>query len=365
MRIAYVISTLDQCGPVNVLYGMAANLCDANEIVVFTLAPEPKGSRVGDFEGLGIDVKCVVGGRAQSFLFGRRVLLRALEEFGPDVVHSHGFRATVLCRDLPYPKVVTVHNCIYEDYLTTYGRAKATWMTRMEVAALRRFDKVVACSESNADFLRTEYGLTVSVVRNGVDQTKFLPLAAKPRKELRKKFGIGEDTLALVATGGCSERKRTLPLAEAFSSALKEAGTDAELHVFGEGPDFNRCKLLGLPHIYFHGFVADVVPWLQACDLFVSASASEGMPLAVLEAISCGLPALLSDIPPHREICELMSGQRCIELFGLSEGDLERVLVASITCQLVRPPSTAAELGAEIMSRRYQSLYRGFERLGN
>ena len=246
MRIAYVISTLDQCGPVNVLYGIAANLCDANEIVVFTLAPEPKGSRAGDFEELGIAVKCVVGGRAQSFLFGRRVLLRALEEFGPDVVHSHGFRATVLCCDLPYPKIVTVHNCIYEDYLTTYGRAKATWMTRLEVAALRRFDEVVACSKSNADYLHTEYGLTASVVRNGVDQTKFFPLTAKPRKELRKRLGISDDALALVATGGCSERKRTLPLAEAFSSALKETGADAVLHVFGEGPDYVRCKSLGI-----------------------------------------------------------------------------------------------------------------------
>ena len=358
MRIAYVISTLDQCGPVNVLYGMAANLCDANEIVVFTLAPEPKGSRAGDFEELGIAVKCVVGGRAQSFLFGRRVLLRALEEFGPDVVHSHGFRATVLCCDLPYPKIVTVHNCIYEDYLTTYGRAKATWMTRLEVAALRRFDEVVACSESNADYLHTEYGLTTSVVRNGVDQTKFFPLTAKPRKELRKRLGISDDALALVATGGCSERKRTLPLAEAFSSALKETGTDAVLHVFGEGPDYVRCRSLGIPCVYFHGFVADVVPWLQACDLFVSASASEGMPLAVLEAISCGLPVLLSDIPSHREIAKIVAKEECARLFDAFNARACTEGIALTLSSVPRRPCDVSLFGADRMAQQYLQEYK-------
>lgn len=357
MRIAYIISTLDQCGPVNVLYGIVSNLCDTNEIAVFTLAAEPDGSRAGDFDRLDIPVKRVFDGRVQSLIFGRRALHYALKEFSPDVVHAHGFRSTILCRDLPYRKIATVHNCIYEDYLTTYGAARASWMTRIEVAALRRFDEVVACSESNAEYLRAEYGLAVSVVRNGVDQARFFPLAANPRGELRRKLGINEDTFALVTTGGCSEWKRTLPLVKAFTSALKETGIDAELHIFGEGPDFETCKSLDLPRVYFHGFVTDVVPWLQVCDMFVSASASEGMPLAVLEAISCGLPVLLSDIPPHREIAEVVENKEYVKLFNASNAGACVEGIVGALLAIPRRPCDASSFGAERMANKFLRVY--------
>ena len=360
MRVAYVVSTLKRCGPVNVLFDIVNNLDSSCEASVFTLAPEPDESRAGDFERIGVPVKQVFDSRVRSMLSGSRVLGREIARFAPDVVHAHGFRATLLCRNLPFARIVTVHNCIFEDFLTTYGRLRATWMTRSEVSALRRFDVVVACSESNADYLRREYGLEVETIRNGVDQTKYHPLAAAPRRELREKLGIGADTLALVATGGCSERKRTFPLVKAFSSALAEAGADAELHVFGEGPDYARCASLGLPRVHFHGFVADVVPWLQACDLFVSASASEGMPLAVLEAISCGLPALLSDIPPHREIADEPSISGCVALFEINSNvAVFRLRDILVSRQIDRPKGFAC-FSAGDMARQYDCIYRRF-----
>ena len=62
----------------------------------------------------------------------------------------------------------------------------------------------------------------------------------------------------------------------------------------------------GDPRIRFTGHVNDVARYLQAADFFVSASRSEGMPSAVLEAIACGLPLVLSDIEPHRELLDLI-----------------------------------------------------------
>ena len=363
MRVAYVISTLDRCGPVNVLFDIVNNQGDDFEAAVFTLAKEPNTSRAVDFERMGCRIICACHSRVTSMLVGRKLLEKALRDFRPDVVHAHGFRAYLACDRLSYPTVATVHNCIYEDYLTSYGERRAHWMTRRELDALRGFNVVVACSESNADFLRREYGLQCDSVRNGVNQTRFIAPAAVRRDNLRKKLGIESGTLAVVATGGCSERKGTLPLVSGFASAQERARfrthvVRAELHIFGEGPLYAECRARGLEGVTFHGFETDVVPWLQAADLFVSASRSEGMPLAVLEALSCGCPALLSDIAPHREIAEAVKGQSCVRLFDAAdEKSCSHGLVDALS-SVPEGPGDMSCFGAGEMARGYWEIYR-------
>lgn len=363
MRVAYVISTLDRCGPVNVLFDILSNLGDDFEAAVFTLAKEPATSRAVDFERIGCRIVCACHSRVTSLLVGPRLLTKALGDFKPDVVHAHGFRAYLACERLSYPTVATVHNCIYEDYLTSYGERRAHWMTRRELVALRGFNAIVACSESNADFLRREYGLACDSVRNGVNQTRFIAPTAVHRDDLRKKLGIESGVLAVVATGGCSEWKGTLPLASGFPSTLARVpfdsgATKAELHVFGEGPLYAKCRGLGLEDVVFHGFEPDVVPWLQAADLFVSASRSEGMPLAVLEALSCGCPALLSDIAPHREIAEAVQGQGCVRLFDAADEATCAEGLAGALASLPERPADVSCFGAEEMAEKYGIIYR-------
>ena len=362
MRVAYVISTLDRCGPVNVLFDIVSNLGYGVETAVFTLAKEPATSRAADFEGVGCKVVCACGSRVASMLAGKGLLTRALRGFEPDVVHAHGFRAYLACEGLSLPTVATVHNCIYEDFLTSYGERRARWMTEREVAALRCFDAVVACSESNAAYLRREYGFACSGVRNGVDQKRFLSLAASRRDDLRKRLGIEPGTLTVVATGGCSEGKGTFSLALGFYSTLARVSllsgvAKVELHVFGEGPLYAECRELGLENVVFHGFELDVVPWLQAADLFVSASRSEGMPLAVLEALSCGCPALLSDIAPHREIAEAMQGQDCVRLFDAANEKSCADGFAGALASLPEKPADVSCFGAEEMAEGYRTIY--------
>ena len=236
-------------------------------------------------------------------------------------------------------------------------------MTEKELAALRRFDAVVACSESNASYLCREYGLKCDSVRNGVDQRSFLPLAASRRGDLRNELGIEPGTLTVVATGGCSERKGTLPLASGFPSALARVpfhsgAAKAELHIFGGGPLYTECRGLGLENVTFHGFSPDVVPWLQAADLFVSASRSEGMPLAVLEALSCGCPALLSDIAPHREIAGAVHGQSCVRLFDAADEKCCADGLAGAFASLPERPADVSCFGAEEMTEGYRAIYK-------
>ena len=326
VRIAYVISTLDRCGPVNVLHDIVRRLAPDHELAVFTLAAEPAGSRAADFEALG-------------------------------------FRAYRLCRSLPRPTVATVHNELYDDFATAYGRLPALWMTRSEVRALRRFDLVVACSRSGGRVLAEKYALACECIRNGVDQDLYAPASEERRARLRAELGYDAGATILISTGGCSRGKGTPALIRAFAAA--NAAGRARLHILGTGPLYSACRSLEAPGVVLHGFVDDVVPHLQAADLFVSASRSEGMPLAVLEALSCGLPALLSAIAPHQEVAGILADQGCVECFDAAdEGAIRRALGAALGGAAPARPADASALSSDVMARRYANAYRALARRG-
>src|SRR5690625_7535896 len=77
--------------------------------------------------------------------------------------------------------------------------------------------------------------------------------------------------------------------------------------MLGGGELQSACKALAgqTNNILIKGAVQNVAQYLQASDYFVSCSKAEGLPMAVIEALACGLPCLLSDISPHAEIFKL------------------------------------------------------------
>jgi glycosyltransferase involved in cell wall biosynthesis len=81
-------------------------------------------------------------------------------------------------------------------------------------------------------------------------------------------------------------------------------GRGGRLHLLGDGSLRPALEKLAAndPTIRFHGTVANVRQWLRATDVFVMPSRYEGLPIAAIEAVSEGLPAIFSDIAPLREL---------------------------------------------------------------
>jgi len=145
-------------------------------------------------------------------------------------------------------------------------------------------------------------------ISNGADTERFKP--SNKKKELRRRFNLPEDGRILLSLGRLAEVKQPYKLIELFS--LVEKGLrNVTLVVAGSGELAQKTRQLasdkGLKRIRFLGHVdyQDEVPDLYVCcDYYIMTSKYEGLPLTLLEAMSSGLPCIVSDIPPLRSMVE-------------------------------------------------------------
>ncbi len=109
------------------------------------------------------------------------------------------------------------------------------------------------------------------------------------------------DQLMILSIGRFIEEKRFALLIGAFSK-LKEKHPEWKLTILGDGPLRNDLELLrhqlGLEsHLHLPGCVKDPYTILREADLFVLSSRVEGFPMALCEAMACGLPVISTDCP--------------------------------------------------------------------
>lgn len=138
-------------------------------------------------------------------------------------------------------------------------------------------------------------------IPNGVDIELFKP--ANDKKQLRKKFDLPSDNIILLSLGVLAERKHPHKLIEVFSLIEKKLKV-VTLVVAGGGKLLPVIKRLAqrreLIKARFLGHVdhKTEAPELYACaDYYIMTSRYEGQPLTLLEAMACGLPCIVSNIP--------------------------------------------------------------------
>jgi len=137
----------------------------------------------------------------------------------------------------------------------------------------------------------------VTVVENGVDHDRF---ASAP-------LGVSADPLVL-SVGRLVDNKGPQLLVEA-AVLLAARGRCPRICFLGDGPLRDglerRVADAGIAdRVRFEGQVRDVERWMAEGDIVVRPSFTEGLPLAVLEAMSAGRCNIVSDIPPNRELIE-------------------------------------------------------------
>ncbi|MFH0869650.1 MAG: glycosyltransferase family 4 protein [archaeon] len=131
------------------------------------------------------------------------------------------------------------------------------------------------------------------VVHLGVDTKRFAP--PEKKEEAKKKLGLEKDALVIGYHGRLGREKDLMTLLRAFI-VVRKSYPHASLLVVGDGVDSIKKKLASVPGVILPGSTNNVVPYLQAMDIYCLTSLTETTSLATLEAMACGVPVIANKV---------------------------------------------------------------------
>lgn len=304
-RILVIHSTLEAGGLTRIIYLIAAGLGGQDfQWKIITLSPEPENSEWSRFVDAGIEVTSL-GEKSRYSMFSMISKLRKeVNAYQPQLIHTHGLRGTLLTALLfkNIPQIATIHGDLKKNYQSQYGKWKGLLMAKLEYWASNRAFELVLVSPH----LRNCYPWTTSVqvIRNGIALDGFYKASVEEKLRLREKAGLSSANRIFVSVGAFHPLKNIAGIITAFREAAKPTDTLLLLNDGVERESLHRLAA-GDARIVFIGAVKNVAHYLQMSDVMISASFSEGMPNAVMEAMACGLQLLLSDIPAHHVFLDI------------------------------------------------------------
>lgn len=301
IKVCYVISSLSNQGPPNVLYNIIKYLDFTKfEISVVTMVKEQKTSRISEFKALPIKVIQMSPNTRLNPYAMYQALKKNVEDIGPDILHVHCPRSMFLVPFLSkkYKRVQTVHIYPGIQQRVMYGRLKGEIVIRLSHFFTKRMDLPIACSESVAQSYLNKQYYKMKAIPNGCS----LPIWNKDlsyKNELKKKLGLKENVRYFIFIGRFSNEKHPEIVIKAFEQIKNE---NLGIILLGDGNLFDRLKMHEADNILLPGFKTNVYDYLIASDYYISASDVEGLANTLLESMTVGLPCVLSDIPSHQEV---------------------------------------------------------------
>ena len=238
-------------------------------------------------------------------------LFRLFRKYNFDIVHTHSSKTGVLGRIAAFISgtkliVHTVHGFSFPA-----ARSKFEYFIffLMEKLGSLCGDRLICLHTSDRDIAVNKLGVSpdkIVILPNGIDLHKFHPSSLQEREEIRAELSIPAASIVVGMTGRLWPQKNPGLL---LDSAIRLLHKNADLvFVFiGDGELLAELKSKSeasgfSSRILFLGWRQDTDRLLHALDVFVLPSLWEGMPLAILEAQSSGLPCVVSDIQGNNSL---------------------------------------------------------------
>jgi glycosyltransferase involved in cell wall biosynthesis len=274
------------------------------EVVAATRAPYlPPEKRLEEWRGVRfLHLPAVRSKHFEAAFHTWRGVLAA-RRLRPDLLHFHAIGPSLfvpLARVLGLKTVMTDHGPDYQR--GKWGRGAQAMLRLGESCGVRFSSRVIAISKGIAADIAERYGRPdVAYIPNGVAIPEPIPAG-----ETLRKFGLRPRGYLFTACRFVPE-KGLEALVAAFG---RMPGANLKLAIAGaaqfDDPTGRAVQSAACadPRIVLTGFISGrpLAELFSNAGLFVLPSLYEGLPIALLEALSYGLPVAVSDIPQHREV---------------------------------------------------------------
>lgn len=369
IKIAFVETNCKKTGPIKQTLYIIEHLDRKifKPYLVTIWDEETNNSMIDEYKKKGVPCLCCNLTKNNSVIFGKHRVKKILKEIEPDIIQAVGmppYRMTLGYKEAIH--FTTLRNYCYEDYPDQYTKIIGMFLAFFDVSLikkqLRRGLSFVTCSKSLTMIYEEREKIKLPFIRNGVDISQYRKREEGEKEKARRKLGISLNAFVFIYSGGLIDRKNQREAIEAFKRIQKKK--EAFLLLLGDGKDKNELlkKYETEKNILFLGKVDNVRDYLVASDVYVSTSKSEGLPNGVLEAMSVGVPVILSNISQHLEV--LRAGEVCglsYTLFDIDE--LKRCMEIMMNNESLMTyenncVSTINQcFTAQIMSKNYQEKY--------
>jgi glycosyltransferase involved in cell wall biosynthesis len=304
----------------------------------FTIAGPAGGALLPALTAAGADFEPVAADRLSVGALRDTVRLARARRI--QVIHSHGKGAGLYGRIAARLTGAAAIHTFHGIHPAGYGRL----YLRLERALARWSFAVVHVSESQAGEARA-LGLAPAgrtrVIVNGIDAALVRAVAERAPMS-RAALGLRPDALVLATVARFDPVKRLEVLVRAVPLLVARV-PEAQLLIVGDGPERDTLRALARTlapgdGVVFAGAIPDAARVLPVVDLYVTASRREGLPLAVLEAMACGLPVLATAAPGHVDAVEPEVTGRLVPLDDAPG-------LAAAAALLLRDPALRARMG--------------------
>lgn len=362
IKICFIVSSLCNEGPVNVMYNIIQFIDFSKfEVSIVTLIPEKGNSRLDDFKKFPISIYQLAPKENIGPLMMYKTLKKKIIEINPHMLHAHCPRSLYLLYFLPrkFKRIYTIHIYPGLQQKILYGELKGRIVIGLNHFFTRKIDLPIACAESVAELYKKNKGWDIISIPNGSSLSVWEE-NKNQKSEIRRKLGLQENKKYFIYIGRFSAEKNPQLLTQAFR---KLKNPDISLIMLGSGPMWETLKNEANQQIILPGFKTNIYDYLIASDYYISASDVEGLANTLLESMAVGLLPLLSDIPSHREVLSKMKQTVGFIFDNKNINDLENKINRII--QTVDAQMASQEIKsifneyytAKKMSHSYQSAY--------
>src|ERR1035437_244341 len=288
MKVAIIVSRLDQLGPVKVIQNLVNALSKIDELIVTVFYLH---KNVDQRINMAVSVERL---EHRNFCFAEY-----------DIIHTNGIRPDLFAylnrKKIKY-HISTIHNFVFDDLTFTYNRLISWLFGNFWLILWRRADKLVCVSKAMKNYYARWFPITrLEMIYNGIPEPDF---SFVPDYDVVSVIdSLRSNGHKIIGSSGILTKRKGIDqilyiIAEEKGLALVIIGDGKEL------PNLMQLskKLKITDRCLFCGFRINAVNYLKHFDFYIMPSRSEGFGLALIEAVQQKIPVICSDIEVFEEL---------------------------------------------------------------